>query len=80
MTENVETPGKAADETQRRGLVEGEVEVREESSSSEADGGEGRTMDTDLSDLLSSNDLDDIRSGSSRSRRFGFKLNVFYFR
>ena len=73
MTENVETPGKAADESQRRGLVElGEVEVREESSSSEADGVEGRTMDTDLSDLLSSNDLDDIRSGSSRSRRFGF--------
>ncbi|KAL5256171.1 hypothetical protein ACHWQZ_G011404 [Mnemiopsis leidyi] len=68
MTENVETPGKTAHETQQIEVAEGEEEVREESSNSEADRAEGLTMDTDFSDLLSSNDLDDVRSGSSRSR------------
>ena len=70
MTENVETPGKTAHETQQIEVAEGEEEVREESSNSEADRAEGLTMDTDFSDLMSSNDLDDVRSGSSRSRRF----------
>ena len=72
MTENVETPGKTADDLEQSGGIGGDftVQVEEEISSLEMDRVESFTLDTECSDLLSASDIEDIRSASSRSRRF----------